>query len=207
MIAELTGTLTEKTTNSLILNVHGVGYLIFCSESTLESLPRTGENISLKIETHVREDHIHLYGFSTSIERDWFKILQSVQGVGTRVALAILSVASPSVLIESLSSKDPSPFTQANGVGPKLAKRIVSELKESSYANSIDNLQISSNKLAGDPNSPKSVAVTTQEAISALVNLGYGRPEAFKAVSKAKEGLHDSHKVADLIRRSLTELT
>ena len=130
MIARLTGRIDSTAEDSAVIDVAGVGYLVYCSARTLGALPAAGETASLHVETHVREDHIHLCGFESLAERDWFRLLTTVQGVGTRVALAILSVLSADRLSDALISGDGKMLTQAPGVGPKLAGRIVAELKD-----------------------------------------------------------------------------
>lgn len=129
MIARLKGIVDSIGDDCAVIDVNGVGYLVFCSGRTLRRLT-VGEAAVLEIETHVREDHIHLYGFSDKLEREWFKLLTTVQGVGARVALAILSVVSPETVGQAIAAQDKAPFTRAVGVGPKLAGRIVSELKD-----------------------------------------------------------------------------
>lgn len=202
MIAKLTGRLDQVSQDSAIIDVGGVGYLVFGSSRTLGGLPAPGTTVSLVIETHVREDHIHLYGFADKPERDWFRALMSVQGVGAKVALAILSVAGSSLLGQAIAAQDPVPFTQASGVGPKLAKRIVVELKDRAPG------------LALGPTAPGAVAggfddaagAAARDAVSALVNLGYQRTDAFMAVSAAAQSLSDSAAVEELIKGGLTEL-
>lgn len=128
MIARLTGLLDHSAEGSVIINVGGVGYLVFCSTRTLELLLAEREMVSVYIETHVREDHIHLYGFIDQLEQEWFKLLTTVQGVGAKVALAILSVVAPETLAQTVAAADKAVISQAPGVGPKLATRIISEL-------------------------------------------------------------------------------
>ena len=130
MIAWLHGVLRMIDEDHVVLDVGGVGYLVFCSGRTMNSMPRVGDAVTLDIETHVREDHIHLFGFAEASERDWFRCLQTVQGIGARVALGMLSVLSPADLSRSIAAHDHTPLTQAPGVGPKLARRVVAELKD-----------------------------------------------------------------------------
>ena len=200
MIARLTGTLASVGADSVVLDVNGVGYLVFCAATTARALPAAGEQASLLIETHVREDHIHLYGFAREAERAWFRALQSVQGVGARVALAILSVAPPGTLVQAISAQDTAPITEATGVGTKLAKRIVGELKDRApvYA-----LEAARAPVAGS-GAPDDA--TAEDAVSALVNLGYGRSEAFSAVAAAGRALERGVGVEDLIKGGLMEL-
>lgn len=206
MIAELSGTLLEVASSTVVVDVGGVGYLVFCSAATLRTLPRTGERVSLKIETHVREDHIHLFGFATAAEREWFRVLQNVQGVGARVALAILSAVSPTLLAEAVAAQDPAPLTQATGVGPKLAKRIAGELKDSVPAIALAGSRgvLEGAATAGDSGDPGEIAA--RDAVSALVNLGYSRTEAYAAVASAARNPDTKGGLSGLIRSGLSEL-
>ena len=130
MIASLKGVLESVAEESAVVDVSGVGYLVFCSGRTLANLPQPGEAVRFVVETHVREDHIHLYGFAEPGERDWFRLLTTVQGVGAKVALAILSALGPEELVQAVAAQDKAAVSRANGVGPKLAGRIVLELKD-----------------------------------------------------------------------------
>jgi len=130
MIGKLSGLVDSAGADWAIVDVSGVGYVVHCSGRGFAALPGQGEPVSLWIETHVREDHIHLYGFPEAAERDWFRLLSTVQGVGARVALAILSVLAPDDLIQAIAAQDQRAVARANGVGPKLAGRIVTELKD-----------------------------------------------------------------------------
>ena len=130
MIAKLTGRIDEIDGDSLVIDVGGVGYLVFCSNTTINVLSTQGDIVSLFIETHVREDHIHLFGFADPIEQKWFRLLTTVQGVGTKVALAMLSAAQPNILSSAIAAGDKTVITSAPGVGPKLAARIISELRD-----------------------------------------------------------------------------
>ncbi len=202
MIARLRGVLDSTGADWAVLDVGGVGYLVFASRRTLAALPRVGEPAALLIETHVREDHIHLYGFASARERDMFRLLLAVSGVGAKVALAILSVLDADTLETAIAAGDKAAVARAQGVGPKLAQRIVSELKD---------------KVAGVAFRPPgaSLAGTTagapaggvaEDAVSALVHLGYGRAEAYAAVMRAAGTLAPESPVADLIRAGLKEL-
>ncbi len=203
MFARLKGILDEIGEDTAIVDVGGVGYLVHCSSRTLGGLPGRGEAVRLEIETHVREDHIHLYGFADTGERDWFRLLTTVQGVGARVALAILSVLPPDALVQAVAAQDKAAVARANGVGPKLAQRIVSELKDKVGSMSF----VPGAAVAGDSGkgaAPESGA--SDDAVSALVNLGYGRSEAFSAVAKAARKDGASGDVSALIRDALKEL-
>ena len=195
MIAKLYGLLDSFYDGFLILNVSGVGYRVFCSSRTLGKLPSAGEAVTLFIETQVREDHIHLFGFIDQAEKEWFNVLTNVQGVGAKVALAILSALSPNDLQMALSLGDAKAFTSASGVGPKLASRIVAELKGKTTLVGVS-FDVAEKTGRSD---------VLSEAVSALVNLGYGRSDAgMIAASILKE--NDKIEVGELIRLSLKEI-
>jgi Holliday junction DNA helicase RuvA len=202
MIGKLKGTIDSVGDDHIIIDVHGVGYVVHCAARTLSSLPSVGEAIVLAIETQVREDAIRLFGFRTSHERDWFCLLQSVQGVGAKVALALLSVLTPSELASAIGLQDKAMIGRASGVGPKLAARIIAELKDKTPV--LVSVDQGAARLAGDEahHAPKPV----QEAISALVNLGYGRPQAAIAVAAAAAMLGEGAETSALIRQGLKEL-
>src|SRR5450755_1441454 len=134
MIGKLKGVIDSYGEDFVILEVHGVGYLVHCSARTLQALPAAGEAVELAIETHVREDQIRLFGFLSDIEREWFKLLQTVQGVGTKVALSILSTLTPADLASAIALRDKAMVARSPGVGPKVAERIVTELKDKAPA-------------------------------------------------------------------------
>lgn len=203
MFARLKGLLDEVAEDSAIIDVGGVGYLVFCSARTLGNLPGRGEAVRLEIETHVREDHIHLYGFLTLAERDWFRLLTTVQGVGARVALAILSVLSPEALTQAVAAQDKAAVTRANGVGPKLAQRIVTELKDKVGGMALGASASQSGKPA---EAAPETSGAAEDAVSALVNLGYGRSEAFTAVAKSLNS-EPGADVSTLIRAALRDLS
>ena len=203
MIGKLTGTFDTIKNNQLLLDVNGVGYIVFASGRTLSKIGVKGDTCSVLIETHVREDHIHLYGFADAIEQEWFNILTKVQGVGAKVGLAILSVASPNDLSLAIAAQDKSAFTQADGVGPKLGTRIVTELKDKVGAIDLSPTAVSSNTTAMPVNDHDN----TQEALSALVNLGYGRSEAMIALSRATKNLPEEADLGALIKQGLKELS
>jgi Holliday junction DNA helicase RuvA len=202
MIGKLKGVVDSLDEDHLILDVHGVGYVVACSSRTLQKLPRPGETAVLAIETQVREDSIRLFGFLSDAERDWFRLLQNVQGVGSKVALAILSILPPAELASAIALQDKASVARAPGVGPKLAARIVAELKDKAGGfGSIDSVAI---QLAGEQ-APEALTAA-QEAISALVNLGYGRPQAAAAIAASLKSLGESAETGALIRRGLKEL-
>jgi Holliday junction DNA helicase RuvA len=197
MIAKLRGILDSTGEDWAILDVGGVGYLVYCSARTLARLPEPGSAVALEIETHVREDHIHLYGFSGPSERAWFRLLTTVQGVGARVAMAVQGVLGPDELAQAVAMGDRAGLTRAPGVGPKLAQRIVAELKDKVDAIAVQPIPVRLAAMNGDHAS---------DAVSALVNLGYRRPEAVGAVSAAVRSLGAEAAVEALIKAGLKEL-
>ncbi|HKF64702.1 MAG TPA: Holliday junction branch migration protein RuvA [Dongiaceae bacterium] len=196
MIAKLTGLIDAATAEGVVLDVNGVGYLVFCSPRTLARLPAKGAPASLLIETHVREDHIHLYGFADVAERDWFRLLTTVQGVGAKLAQAVLGVLSSDDLARSIAAGDKASLARAPGVGQKLAGRIAAELKD---------------KVGAVALGPAIAALPERgveaDAVSALVNLGYRRAEAFEAVAAATRRLGGGAQVDQLIKAGLKELS
>ncbi|WP_138379062.1 Holliday junction branch migration protein RuvA [Luteithermobacter gelatinilyticus] len=209
MIAKLRGLLDSSGEDWCIVDVNGVGYQVFCSARTLSRMGGVGETVTLMIETHVREDHIHLYGFASELERDWFRLLQTVQGVGAKVALGILSVAGPDELSSSIAAGDKTTVGRASGIGPKLATRIVTELKDKVAKFAFLPTQAGGGKAA--PTGTGAVPVgdngeIVQDAVSALVNLGYRQAEAYMAVNAAARSLDGEVTVQTLIRLGLKEL-
>ena len=206
MIAKLRGTVDQVGEDWAVIDVNGVGYLVSCPGRTLSELV-VGKPATLAIETQVREDRIQLFGFLDADERDWFRLLQTVQGVGGRVALAILSALAPGQLLQVIASGDRAAITRADGVGPKLAARILTELKEKAGGLALGALaqQPATGKAAkrGAPATPN----ISVDAVSALVNLGYGRAEAFGAVASASRALGDSASLDALIKAGLKELS
>ncbi|MEO3434221.1 Holliday junction branch migration protein RuvA [Inquilinus sp. CAU 1745] len=200
MIARLKGLVDSVAAEGCVVDVGGVGYLVFCSRRTAGQLT-PGEAVALHVETQVREDHIHLFGFAEKAERDWFRLLTTVQGVGGRVALAILSVLDPDALATAIAAQDKAAVTRADGVGPKLAARIVSELKDKAGTIGIGAPVVTAEK-GGAPAGGGASA----DAVSALVNLGYGRSEAFAAVAAASRSLGGEATVGALIPAALKEL-
>ncbi len=204
MIARLAGTVDSVGPDGAVIDVGGVGYLAFCSTRTIGRLPPPGAVARLLIETHVREDHIHLYGFIDAAERDWFRLLTTVQGVGARLALAILSAVAPEALALTIVAQDKAMLARAEGVGPRLAARIVNELRDK-----IGGLALATASPAA-PAPGESLALAEKgagaDAVSALVNLGYRRAEAFGAVAAAARRLGDGAALDALIRAGLQEL-
>ena len=207
MIAKLTGRIESVSTDGVVLDVGGVGYLVFCSARTLTAAARASGVVSLHIETHVREDHIHLYGFLEAAERNAFRLLTTVQGVGARLALAILSVLPPDALSHAIAASDRAALTRAAGVGPKLATRIVSELKDkvALLATGGPGDAALAVELGAAPAEAGSDGATA-DAVSALVNLGYGRSEAFAAVARVARARGADAPVETLIREGLHQL-
>jgi len=199
VIAKLTGLLDSADEGSAIVDVAGVGYQVFCSARTLRALPRPGEPVRLLIDTHVREDHIHLYGFLDRAEQEWFAILQGVQGVGARLALSILSTLSPAELLQAIAAQDKVALTRASGVGSKLALRLLTELRDKAGDVALGAVA----QVAGQASVGSGSAA---DAISALVNLGYKRAEAFSAVAAVARNLGPGASVEVLIRSGLQEL-
>ena len=199
MIGKLTGRLDAVSDNGAIIDVGGVGYSVFTSSRTMSQLGSIGEVVTVLVETHVREDHIHLYAFYSDDEKRWFQTLQTVQGVGSKAALAILSALTSEDIMNSLLSEDKTMFVRADGVGQKLATRIVSELKDKVdgfFVGKVDNIETATsqdNSLIAD-------------AISAMVNLGFSRFEAQKAVSKASNYKANIETLDKLIAATLKEL-
>lgn len=200
MIARLRGVLEEFGPDWAVIDVGGVGYLVYCSARTLRELAPRGQVVALSIETHVREDHIHLYGFATTAERDWFRLLTTVQGVGARVALAILGVLGDADLAQAIAAQDKAALAQADGVGPKLAQRIVNELKDKA------GVALGPVAVVAPGAAPAVADARTADAVSALVNLGYGRSEAFGAVAEASRALGEEAGLDVLIPTALKEL-
>ncbi|SOB93921.1 Holliday junction branch migration protein RuvA [Thalassospira xiamenensis] len=231
MIAKLRGIVDFIGEDSVIIDVNGVGYLVFASRRTLTMLPQKGGEAGLMIETHVREDHIHLYGFADNAEKQWFALLTTVQGVGAKVALALLSVLSPTDLLRALAAQDTTALCRAPGIGPKVATRIVGELKDKAarlnlgpvaapVAPAAPAAATSSKKSAKSAKPVGDVSIDTADAVpvvddgavladavSALVNLGYGRSEAFGAVGKAAQQAGEDKTLDTLIRLGLKELS
>lgn len=202
MIARLRGRVLEQMEDGVVLDVNGVGYLVFCPARVLSFLGRTGEVADLFVETQVREDAITLYGFAEAAERNWFKALQAVQGVGARSALAILGVHDADRLATVIAAQDKAALARAPGVGPKLAARICSELKDKAA-------------LLGGGRGPSRAAEAgaapeasgpVEDALSALTHLGYGRAEAFAALQAVRAAQHEHAGLQQLLTLALREL-
>ncbi len=205
MIGKLRGKVDAIGESVVILDVGGVGYEVQASARTLRAL-QLGDEASLTIDTHVREDAIRLYGFATEVERSWFRTLQTIQGVGAKVALAVLGILSPADLANAIALGNWQAVEQTPGVGKKLAQRIVAELKDKAPALSMAGL--GAGDTAGAPASAVAVeSHASAEAVSALTNLGYQPVDAARAVAAAVKELGADGDTAALIRRGLKELS
>lgn len=196
MIALLTGRVASLDDGSCIIDVNGVGYMVHASTRTLAALPAAPGVARILVETQVREDAITLYGFVDPAERDWFRLLTTVQGVGSKVALGLLSALSPRDLVSAIATSDRASLTRAPGVGPKLAVRLLSELRDKVGAMPIGQ---------GLP-APAAPVGIEADAISALANLGYRRVEAHPVVMRVRERLGEGAGLDAVLRDSLKEL-
>lgn len=204
MIGKLKGTIDSIDSDYVLVDVHGVCYVAFCSGRTLGNIGQAGEAVVLFIETYVREDQLKLFGFASELEREWFRLLQSVQGVGAKVALAILSTLSPSDLANAIALQDKAMVARAPGIGPKVAQRIVTELKNKAPAiGGVDAPDMGLKQEIGEGVASAPVA----DAVSALCNLGYSREQAASAVSIALRDAGEDADSAKLIRLGLKELS
>jgi Holliday junction DNA helicase RuvA len=204
MIGKLKGIIDSYGGDFIVLDVGGVGYLVHCSARTLQDLPGAGQPATLSIETYVREDQIRLFGFLSDVEREWFRLLQTVQGVGAKVALSVLSTLKPADLASAIAMRDKAMVARTPGVGPKVAERIVTELKDKAPAYSdLDPAVIRLSGAVEDKRAPPPVA----DAVSALVNLGYGQPQAAAAIAAAARSAGEEADTARLIRLGLKELS
>ncbi len=212
MIGKLSGIIDTFDSDHLILDVSGVGYIVFASSRTLSSIGQIGDAASLLITTIVREDSFTLYGFADAIEKQWFTLLTSVQGVGAKAGLAILAVCPADQLGFAIAGQDKVALTRASGVGPKLATRILTELKDkagkieiSASSQGVTSVHVGSNA------DQKNLNCTNidQDAVSALTNLGYASADAYRAVIQAKEKANDneSDNLQAIIRLALQELS
>jgi holliday junction DNA helicase RuvA len=203
MIGKLRGVIDTYGEDNVILDVNGVGYLVHCSVRTLQELPPVGQVATLAIETYVREDQIRLFGFMTDVERAWFRLLQTVQGVGAKVALAVLGTLKPADLASAIAMRDKAAVARTPGVGPKVAERIVTELKDKAPAYAeVDPALVQLSGALEEKRAPQPLS----DAVSALVNLGYGQPQAAAAVAAAARSAGEGAEVKTLIRLGLKEL-
>ncbi len=203
MIGKLSGVIDNIEGNSVILDVGGVGYLVQASARTLAAIGNKGDPASLLIDTHVREDAITLIGFAEASEQSWFRLLNSVQGVGAKAAFSILAACPVDKLALVIAAQDKAALTQADGVGPKLAARILTELKDK--AANIELGQAKKTQKYQDIKDDTSSDSLDKDAVSALINLGYGRADAYSAVMNAKGKANDN--LEELIREALKELS
>jgi Holliday junction DNA helicase RuvA len=193
MIGKLRGTVDEVLDGAVVIDVNGVGYLVSCSSATLAALPAAGEPATLSIETVVREDMIRLFGFASSVERDWFNLLQTVQGVGAKVALAIQSTLAPGELAAALLNEDKAAISRATGVGPRLAQRILAELK-----GKVPDSLAAIPAAAAVPASP-----AMADAAGALAGLGYKPAQIHTALAEAQRQAGPDAKTDQLLRLAL----
>ena len=201
MIGKLKGVIDSYGPDWVIVDVGGVGYHVICSGRTLAALPSVGEAASVAIETFVRQDQIRLFGFASDAERDWFRLLITVQGVGTKVALAILSTVGPSELARAIALDDKAMIARAPGVGAKVAGRVVGELKDKGAA-----ITLADPALAHIAGLARAFDGPAADAVSALVNLGYGQAQATAAIATAGRARGDGASAEELIRLGLKEL-
>lgn len=203
MIGKLKGIIDSYGEEYVILDVQGVGYQVHCSARTLQALPAVGEAATLSIETHVREDQIRLFGFTSDLEREWFRLLQTVQGVGVKVALAVLGTLKPADLANAIALRDKAAISRTPGVGAKVAERIVTELKDKAPAFAdVDPALVRLSGAVDEDRAPQPI----RDAISALVNLGYGQPQAAAAIAAAAREAGEGADTPKLIRFGLKEL-
>jgi Holliday junction DNA helicase RuvA len=203
MIGKLKGIVDTYGEDFIILDVGGVGYQVHCAARTLQSLPQPGEAATLSIETYVREDQIKLFGFMSDVEREWFRLLQTVQGVGARVAMSVLGTLKPSELASAIAMRDKAAVSRAPGVGAKVAERIVTELKDKVPAfTGVDPAVVHLAGALEEKRAPRPV----MDAVSALVNLGYAQPQATAAIAAATRNAGEGADTATLIRQGLKEL-
>jgi Holliday junction DNA helicase RuvA len=209
MIARLRGRIAQTGEDHVVVDtggeLGGVGYLVHCATRTLGRLPSSGQPVELRIVTQVREDSITLYGFETALEEQWFRILQGIQGVGARLALALLSVLEPEAIARAVAAQDAKALTRAAGVGPRLAARIVSELKDR-----VARLgPVSTPSAAATASGRMAVAPASgpiDDALQALEQLGYGRSEAYAVVARIAGELGDDVTLERLLAGSLKAL-
>ena len=205
MIAKLKGIVDSVGDGHAIVDVGGVGYLVHCAARTLGRL-KAGEAAALLIETDVGQDHLRLFGFADAAERDWFRLLTSVQGVGARIGLALLSALTPDELVRAIAAQDKAALSRANGVGGKLAARIAAELKDKVGTMALGAAMQGATSGRKGKGGDGAMASAVADAVSALANLGYAPSDALGAVAQAENILGKDAAVAELIRAALTEL-
>jgi Holliday junction DNA helicase RuvA len=204
LIGKLTGVVDSVAADAAIIDVGGVGYVVHASGKTLGRLGARGSAVSLLIDTHVREDAISLFGFAEGVERDWFRALLNIQGVGAKVALSILSVLAPDELARAIAAQDKAAVARANGVGPKLAQRVVSEMKDKASGIGLGAALAGGEVPVAAPS--EAADGPMNDAVSALVNLGYRRAEAYGAVAKVMQKQGANVALNELIVHGLKEL-
>ncbi len=211
MIGKLSGIIDSFDSDHLILDVGGVGYIVFASAQTLSSIGQAGDATSLLITTQVREDSFTLFGFASALEKQWFTLLTSVQGVGAKAGMAILAACPADQLSFAIAAQDKAALTRASGVGPKLAVRILTELKDkagkieiTAGAGGVTSVHSGSSAVQNDP-----VSGVEQDTVSALTNLGYSSSDAYNAVlsAKGKANDNDAGDLQIMIRLALQELS
>lgn len=212
MIGKLSGIIDSFGDKYLLLDVQGVGYVVYASRRTLTRIGQIGDAAQVLTDMQVREDSMTLYGFADAAEQQWFRLLNSVQGVGAKVALGILSVCPPERLGVIIAAQDKAAITQADGVGPKLATRILTELKDKAASIATEAFAPAAPPVASSPAATATVSVPSdagvdEDALSALINLGYARADAYSAVIQAKGKANDNHTLQDIIRLALKELS
>ncbi len=203
MIGKLRGVIDSYGEDWVVLDVGGVGYEVTCGARTMQSLPAAGEAATLSIETYLREDHIRLFGFASEAERAWFRLLQTVQGVGAKVALAVVGTLSPQELANAVALQDKAQVARAPGVGQKVAQRIVAELKD--RMPTLIRLGAAADAITA-PDAAQPATTAAADAVSALTNLGYAQGQASAAVAAATQKAGTSAGTAELIRLGLKEL-
>lgn len=203
MIGKLRGIIDTTSEDAVILDVNGVGYVVYCSANTLRKLPGKGEAATLLIDTRIAEDRFDLMGFVDEVERQWYRELIKINGVSVRIALAVLSVLTPAQLASAIVAQDTAAFKQASGVGTKLATRIVTEMKDKASTIAVSNSNMPEHTGGKPTHSAETSAVS--DAVSALVNLGYNRTEAFTVITQIA-GQQDLG-VGELIRLGLKKLS
>lgn len=203
MIGKLKGILDEAADDYVLVDVNGVCYVVHCSDRTIAHAGKIGDKVTLFIETYVREDQFKLFGFVSAFERDWFLLLQSVQGIGAKLALALLSKMSPGQLANAIALQDKGLLSKTPGVGPKAAERIVLELKNKLPKNLSDQGDATVYQELGDARALAPVA----EAISGLTNLGYSRDQAANAISAVIKEVGEAVDTTKLIRLGLRHLS
>lgn len=214
MIARLKGILDYCTDDCAVIDVGGVGYLVHCTRTTINQLPQPGEAVALHIETQVREESITLFGFLAHNEQEWFRILNGVQGVGAKLALAILGTLEVDGIADAIALQDKTAIARTNGVGPKLAGRIVNELKDKAPRTALHAGNMVSGQAIKSAPTEQTQPAAFQDALSALINLGYKEADAHRALATARRALaaRDDAPTAEitldeLIRISLRELS